>query len=205
MAPSTPNPVPDFPEAGHPLVRSLEHLSDSELLALMQHHPDQGRYFTAIFCRYGGTLYHLVANLVAPSQIDGLFLWLWESIFAELPQLTLQPATESPLSSLQNWLIYTTALTASQKEITDSLLPANLAIASPPLRCYLQRGLNQLSPLLRLTVVMGDYFNWSDKRICAYLQSEGEVVTEAEIALYRHQGYEQLEATLPPDIQDIYW
>jgi hypothetical protein len=54
--------TPNFSEFNHPVVKSLFHHSDQELLTLFQNHPDQGRFFTAIFCRYAQIVHSLIRH-----------------------------------------------------------------------------------------------------------------------------------------------
>jgi hypothetical protein len=66
--------IPTFPECSHPIVRSLAHYSDQELLTLFQRHPDEGQYFATIFCRYSPMLYTLIRHSArSPVQADYLF------------------------------------------------------------------------------------------------------------------------------------
>lgn len=53
-------------------------------------------------------------------------------------------------------------------------------------------------------VLMAQSFHWSETRIAAYLQAEGEVFSPAEIRVQLLKGYQLLEATLPEDIRAIY-
>jgi hypothetical protein len=53
-------------------------------------------------------------------------------------------------------------------------------------------------------VVMAQTFNWSETRIAAYLQAEGEVISPAQVKVQLQQGYHLLESGLPEDIRVIY-
>jgi len=80
----------------------------------------------------------------------------------------------------------------------------DLQTAPPPLWCYLEQALEQLQPGIRLMVVMAQTFQWSETRIAAYLQAEGEVISPAQVRIQLQQGYQLLEAALPEDIREIY-
>ena len=80
----------------------------------------------------------------------------------------------------------------------------SLAEASPPLWCYVERALDRLEPTQRLIVVMAKTFHWSETRIAAYLQAEGDRVSPAEVKSRLRAAYQQLEAALPDDIRAIY-
>ena len=99
--------IPHFPEANHPLVKSLFHHSDPELLNLFQRNPDHGKYFTGIFCRYSPIVYTLIRHSArSPVQADYLFALIWRNIYYELGGLDLNQATPGSDSfTLQNWLI----------------------------------------------------------------------------------------------------
>jgi hypothetical protein len=53
-------------------------------------------------------------------------------------------------------------------------------------------------------VVMAQTFHWSETRIAAYLQAEGEVLSPAQAKTMLHQGYQLLEEGLPEDIREVY-
>jgi hypothetical protein len=203
--------VPNFPECSHPLVKSLFHYSDQELLTLFQRHPDAGQYFAAIFCRYSPIVYTLIRHSArSPVQADYLFAITWKHIYHELGGLDLHAATSPGAASrsglsLQSWLINVTAVC-----INGADLPAvesihySLKDASPPLWCYVEQALDQLPPVQRLMIVMAQTFHWSETRIAAYLQAEGESISAGEVKTQLQDGYQKLEAALPADIRAIY-
>jgi len=203
--------IPTFPEASHPIVKSLFHHSDRELLTLYQRHPDEGKYFTAIFCRYSAIVYTLVRHSAkSPVRADYLFALIWQRIFHEMRTLDFNPSIEANNDetgelTLQNWLIELTAMSIDRAQLPPvESIQYSLEAAPPPLWCYLQQALDTLPPLLRLMVVMSQTFKWSETRIAAYLQAEGENVTPAEVARQLPTGYRQLEEALPEDIRTIY-
>lgn len=53
-------------------------------------------------------------------------------------------------------------------------------------------------------VTLAQTFHWSDTRISAYLQAEGEQIPPAEVKVRLREGYQLLEANLPEDIRAIY-
>jgi hypothetical protein len=53
-------------------------------------------------------------------------------------------------------------------------------------------------------VLMAQTFHWSETRIAAYLQAEGEKITPPDVANFLQEGYRMLEDKLPADIRDIY-
>lgn len=206
--------IPNFPECSHPIVKSLFHYSDQELLTLFQRHPDTGQYFTAIFCRYSPIVYTLISHSArSPVQADYLFAITWRHIYHELGGLDLYEAalpgpdgtrTESSLT-LQSWLINITAICINQASLpVVESINYSLPGAPPPLWCYLEQALDRLPPIQRLMIVMAQTFHWSETRIAAYLQAEGEVISPAEVKVKLQEGYQLLEAALPEDIRAIY-
>ncbi len=196
--------IPTFPESRHEIVQSLADYSDRELVRLHQLHPEQGKFFTALFYRYSQIVHSIVQQAVEfQEQADYLFAMSWRQIFTELQQVQLSPDPDA--TNWQNWLI---DITGSNINRVDVPPPAQiryvLQTAPPPLWCYLDRGLDRLSPRARLIVIMTQNFKWDQQRISAYLQGEGERVPVAEISTYLTEGYQQLEADLPQDIRDIY-
>jgi hypothetical protein len=139
-------------------------------------------------------------------QANYLFALIWRNIYYELGGLNLnQAATETESLTLQNWLINITAF-----HINEIKLPPTEAIhyslkdTSPPLWCYVEQALDQLPPISRLIVLMAQTFHWSETRIAAYLQAEGEQISPAEVANSLQEGYLMLEDKLPADIRAIY-
>ncbi|MDZ7962426.1 MAG: sigma-70 family RNA polymerase sigma factor [Aulosira sp. DedQUE10] len=199
--------IPHFPEANHPLVKSLFHQSDQELVNLFQRSPDTGKYFTAIFCRYSPIVYTLIRHSArSPVQADYLFALTWRHIYYELGGLDLnspQPNQES--LTLQNWLINITAYCINEIELPPTeAIHYSLKATSPAFWCYVEQALEQLPPVLRFVVLMAQTFRWSETRIAAYLQAEGENFTPLEVANFLQEGYRMLEDKLPGDVRAIY-
>lgn len=198
--------IPTFPECNHALVKSLAHYSDQELLTLFQRHPDAGQYFAAIFCRYSPMVYTLIQHSArSPVQADYLFAQTWRHIFYELGGLDLRSPTGEASFTLQSWLLNVTAICINQAELPPvEAIHYNLQAAPPPLWCYMERALDQLPPVLRLIVLMAQTFGWSETRIAAYLQAEGDSMTPAEVKVRLQEGYQLLEENLPEDVRTIY-
>ncbi|MEW6495179.1 MAG: sigma-70 family RNA polymerase sigma factor [Cyanobacteriota bacterium] len=198
--------IPHFPESNHPIVKSLFHHSDQELLTLFQRHPEQGKYFTAIFCRYSPIVYTLIRHSArSPVQAEYLFTLTWRHIFYELSGLDLRQDTELGSNSFQNWLINQTAFCINQADLPPvEEIHYDLKAAPPPFWCYLEQALEKLQPVMRLMVIMSQTFHWSETRIAAYLQAEGEVMSPAQVKVQLQKGYQFLEDALPEDIRQIY-
>ena len=199
-------PIPYFRESKHPLIQSLSHHSDRQLLTLWQRYPERGRYFVAIFCRYGELIYATIAHQAAlPTQLDYLFALTWREIFAKIDELKLDTEIQAKPELLKTWLLDLTNKCLQQEDFSSSQSnDYDLSMVSPPLWCYLQQALGQLPPLVRFILIMAEKFQWSPTRIVAYLQSEGDLVSLMEVENYLNQGYQILQQSLPEDIREIY-
>jgi hypothetical protein len=205
--------IPNFPECDHEIVQSLFHLSDQELVSLFKQHPSSGRYFTAIFCRYSPIVYSLIRHSArSPVQADYLFALTWRHILHELSGLEWPEAiadesgsSEKRPLSLQSWIINVTALCINQAVVPDvESIHYSLDAASPPFWCYVEQALDNLAPVERLMILMSRTFRWSETRIAAYLQAEGERISPAEVKERLQVAYRNLELALPQDIRAIY-
>ncbi|WP_088890575.1 RNA polymerase sigma factor [Leptolyngbya ohadii] len=200
--------IPKFPECNHAIVSSLEHYSDPELLLLFQRHPDAGKYFLAIFCRYSPIVYSLIHHSIkSPAQADYLFAVTWRHIYYELGGLDLrgQNPSEGENPTLQSWLIQVTALCINRVELPPvESIQYSLREASPPLWCFVEQALEQLHPAQRLIVLLSQTFHWSETRIAAYLQAEGQIVTPAEVRRQIEESQKLLESALPADVAAVY-
>ena len=196
--------TPTLPEAKHEIVESLARYSDRELISLHQRHPQEGKFFTALFCRYAPIVYSLVQQAAeSPIQADYLLALVWKQIFQELQRVQINPEAASTI--WQNWFVDLTGKALAQIDIpAPAQIRYSITDAPPPLWCYLQQGLDRLPPLLRSIVVMSHSLKLSEQRISAYLKGEGQDVSATDIPAYLAEGEGQLEAALPQDIRDIY-
>jgi len=199
--------LPTFPECNHPAVRLLAHRSDRDLLHLFQNCREKGQYFIAIFCRYHHLVYALLRHVTrSPVQVDYLFAKTWQRIYQELTDLKREETTASAKERcLQRWILNKTAMSINQAELPPiETINYTLSAAPPPLWCYLEQALEQLPATSRLLITLAQTFYWNETRIAAYLESEGESLSPAEVQLQLQEGYQLLETSLPEDIQEIY-
>ncbi len=213
--------IPTFPECDHELVKPLIHQSDYTLVDSLQRSPTEGKYFTALFCRYSPVVYSLIRHSAkSPVQADYLFALTWRHILNELGGIDLSSFQANPSASvasaedegqsaaefsLQGWLINLTAAHINQVKMPDvEAIHYVLQDAPPPLWCYTERALEGLSPIHRLMVLMAQTFEWSDTRISAYLQAEGERLSPQDVQAELQTAYRALERAIPEDIRTIY-
>jgi hypothetical protein len=200
--------TPTFPENNHPLITELSHYSDRDLLTLYQRQPDAGKYFVALFCRYSQLVFTLIRHSVrSPVQADFLFATTWKRIFHELRAIDIHidPFDPTKPFDLQGWLIKITAASINQSKLPPvETIHYSLSIASPPLWCFVEQALNCLEPIQRLIVLMAQTFHWSEPRIAAYLQAEGDRIAPVEIKRLLETSYQELCDALPLDIREIY-
>lgn len=197
------------------MIKALSQASDYELVSRLQRSPADGKYFTALFCRYSPVVYSLIRHSArSPVQADYLFALTWRHILHELGGLDLAPRQSAEASesrnlakefSLQGWLINLTAAHINQAVMPEiESIHYALQAAPPPLWCYTERALESLSPEHRLMVLMAQTFEWSDTRIAAYLQAEGTQISPPEVRLELKAAYAALERAIPADISEIY-
>lgn len=218
--------IPSFPECKHAVVENLAHHTDQALLTLFQRQPEAGQYFLAIFCRYSPIVYTLIQHSArSPVQANYLFALTWRHIYHELRGLDLhkmestdeatshqaldwsdtdESSTAKP-ATLQNWLINITAVCINSAQLppTESI-HYSLDKVSPPLWCYLEQSLSQLTPIQRIVILLSQTFHWSKVRISAYLQAEGEAVSMEELETILQSSYRLVKERLPEDIQSVY-
>ncbi|MEO0736056.1 MAG: RNA polymerase sigma factor [Leptolyngbyaceae cyanobacterium] len=198
--------IPNFPECDHAIVKSLFEYSDYDLVQRLKQHPDEGKYFTALFCRYSPVVYTLIRHSARSTvQSEYLFALTWRHILYELSGLDL-PSEPPEDFSLQAWLVNLTAACINQAALPDvEEIHYNLQEASPPLWCYVTQALERLQPLHRLVIVMAQTFRWSNTRIAAYLQAEGQRISPKSVTVLLTDAQKSLNAALPSDIQAIYF
>ncbi|MEO0866973.1 MAG: sigma-70 family RNA polymerase sigma factor [Cyanobacteria bacterium J06642_11] len=198
--------IPNFPECDHAIVKSLFEYSDYDLVQQLKQHPEEGKYFTAVFCRYSPVVYTLIRHSARSTvQSEYLFALTWRHILYELSGLELPPEPPKDFS-LQAWLVNLTAICINQAALPDvEEIHYSLQDASPPLWCYVTQALEQLQPLHRLVLVMAQTFRWSKTRIAAYLQAEGQRISPKAVATLLTDAQQSLSSALPHDIQSIYF
>ncbi len=159
-----------------------------------------------LFCRYSGLVYRVVQHAAkSPVQTDYLFALVWRHVFNELSGLEVEKLKTEQSAGFQGWLLSTIADCINTVKLPSvEEVHYDIRSASPPFWCYLDRALDEMPPTLRLIIVMAQTFNWSETRISAYLQAEGDVMPPTEVRRQLEVGYRVLETRLPEDIRSIY-
>lgn len=196
--------LPDFPACSHDSIKSLASVSDYDLIESLQQSPTEGKYFTALFCRYRSVVYSLIRHSArSPVQADYIFALTWRHILHELGGVDLSKL--NPDISLQAWMVSLTASHINQTKVPDvESIHYTLQDAPPPLWCYTERALEALTPKHRLIILMAKTFAWSNTRIAAYLQAEGDRTTPADVQHELGLAYQALARAIPADIRRIY-
>jgi hypothetical protein len=201
--------IPEFLEAQHPLIQVLSEDSDRHLVRQFQQNPEDGKYFTAIFCRYSELTYVLIRNMArAALQTDYLFARVWRNIFFELTYLDVGDSDGAIADefSLQTWIFNKAALCVNQEEAPSiESVQYALSVAPPPLWCYLQTALDRLPALHRLVLVLSRTFHWSESRILGFLEAEGQTMGQAMLVQTLSEAYQRFMESIPEDIQVIYF
>ncbi|MGF1512824.1 MAG: sigma-70 family RNA polymerase sigma factor [Elainellaceae cyanobacterium] len=219
--------IPRFPECYHALVEASLDDTDQSLLQQLQQQPESGRPFVALFCRYSPLVYSLIHHATPSSvQVDYLFAQVWQRIYQDLRHIDLEhfdqseqaqalqasqgegntaPRDVSSPLTLQNWIINAAAGCIRDQQIPEpDQIRYSLTYAPPPLWCYLERSLDQLSPLHRLTMLLHKRFGWSIEEVAAHLRSEGTAADASAVITLLEESYGQIDESLPQDIRDIY-
>jgi hypothetical protein len=195
--------IPSFAEAHHELVQSVQHYSDAELVRSHRQAAPQAKFFVALFCRYSSITYSIIQHVAGEKiQVDYLFALAWQRIFDRLDQLEDK---EIDKIQWQNWIVSTAGeLVSTEKLPASDRITYRLQEVSPPLRCFVERSLRLMQPLLRLVLMMSERWHWSTAKIYSQLNAEGEDISEMDVPLYISESQKAFTKTLPIDLLDIY-
>ena len=194
-----------FPELNHELMIPLQSLDDFQICQKWQKEPNKYRYLLAIYYRYYQLNNLFDIDLNVQYLIDKYYVQLWYFIFdglfsnisVQAPNIlkdTIQLLTES---------FFLKDEIANEKLKADhQIYPDNIRYL--PLQYFLEKGLNQLSPLARIILIAKDKFGWEEEKIGQYLQQNQQSLTLSELKAYYTQAHSQLLNCLPTDIITIY-
>jgi hypothetical protein len=194
--------IPTFAESQHKSILALGQYTDAELIQNHIQEPEKAQYFVAFFCRYSSIVYSIIQHVAGDQiQIDYVFALAWQRVFDRLQELD-----DRQISKIvwQQWVVNVAGeMVGMQKLPASNEISYRLAEVSPALRCYTNRSLELIQPLLRLVFIMGNQ-QWSVKQISAALQAEGEDLAEMDVPLYLAEAQKSFEKTLPLDLAEIY-
>jgi hypothetical protein len=178
------------------------------LVTHLQNHPDQGRYFIALFCRFERQV-EAQLQILVPQRTESQRRWIWQQLFLGLSQL--RPSDSDSLS-LSSWLTQqlenlTNAGEAFSHEPSHpgaSEREGAQADISPVLLCYVQQALAKLPPDKRFVLVLHDTFRWSEHQILTQLRQEGISLTAEAMLELIQEARQRLFRELPGDIRALY-
>ncbi|NJK64891.1 MAG: hypothetical protein HC921_21285 [Synechococcaceae cyanobacterium SM2_3_1] len=198
-----------WPECRSSLVRGLSIYSDHELVTHLQNHPEQGRYFIALFCRFERQLDAQLRTY--PLQLtESQRHWIWQQLFLELSQLRL---SHPEGLTLPTWfaqqvdrLMSVVEVAPKEQSDQESFSEREQALAeiSPVLGCYIQQALAKLPPDQRFVLVLHDTFRWSEHQILTQLRQEGFPLSSAATLNLIQEARQTLFRELPGDIRALY-
>lgn len=191
-----------FPELNHELIKPLQNFDDLKLWTLWQKYPQQSRYLIMLFCRYANFPEKVAKNFhnikISLSYFESLWFFMFDRLLNyEIEQDAI--LSEIIIQLINEFFTGEKIIVTSTNKIDD-----HLEIRFLPLKYYLQKNLDKLSPLERIILLTKDKFNWEDEKILDYLQQQKQVITLAEIKAYYTQAHSRLLNFLPIDIVSIY-
>ncbi len=193
------------------MVRSLDSLSDRELVQMLQLHPESGRYSVALYCRYRALLKELVRRFCPqPAERAHYLNRLWQQFY----QTWLDADDTAPQwERLDVWI--TTQLPQVFPQLPAPKLPGSIepdsrlargsAAVSPPLWCYLQQAIASLPGDLRFILVFAEVFQWQPEQISAQLAAEGYALSLEQVQQAISRSRERLLQLLPSDILSLFF
>jgi hypothetical protein len=191
-----------FPELNHELIKPLQAIDDIQLWKLWQKNPSHARYLIILFYRYLNLTKSIGDGLNKIEIKKDYFERLWFFMIDELLRYKISEQTNFP----------DTILELSQQFFNDEKVIISQVYSSDydfqlryfPLKYYLQKSLEKLSPMERIILVTKDKFGWEDNKILQYLRQQKDNITLAEIKAYYIQAHSRLLNYLPTDIISIY-
>ncbi len=198
-----------WPECRSSLVRGLGIYSDQELVTHLQNHPEQGRYFIALFCRFERQVDAQMRTRLPPLS-ESQRHWIWEQLFLGLSQLQV---TDPGTFSLSTWMEQQVNMRMTEVEVSSqdqserelvSEREQSLAAISPVLHCYVQQALAKLPPDKRFVLVLHDTFRWTEHQILTQLRQEGISLSPQATLEFIQSARQTLFQELPGDIRALY-
>lgn len=194
-----------FPELNHELMRPLQSLNDVQICQQWQQQPSKYRYLLAIFYRYHQLKDVFNIDLNVQFLIDKYYVQLWYFIFDELffnVDVEITSTLKDTLQLLTESFFLKEEIAQERLKSEPQLHPDKIRYL--PLQYFLEKALNQLSPLERIIILLKDKFAWEEERIIHYLQQQRQPMVLSELNSYYTQAHSRLFNSLPTDIITIY-
>jgi hypothetical protein len=179
-------------------VCALSGKDDTELVALANARPQEGRYFLALYCRHRGLVESLLKPDKKSSKTISLEATVWSRVYDDLPQFDLRQ------DRFVSWLVTHVAetLTKIPDELPLSLRSARVPVSLVP---FLRHALDELPQPQRLFLILHEIMNLSISRMLEMLDEEGYTLTEEELIAQLQRANCQVLGALPQDIYSIYF
>ncbi|WP_330203315.1 hypothetical protein [Cyanobacterium sp. Dongsha4] len=193
-----------FSDLNHELLIPLHKESDIFLWEKWQSNPSKARYLVEIFIRYHKLINDCQENYIDKVSLDKYYKQIWFYIIDNL--------LEYPIS--EETILRDVIFTLSKNFFQEHNVIYNSFYINPidydllkkyiPLIYFLNKSLNKLNSLERLTIVAIDKFGWQEEKLIEYLRQHQQNLTIAELKSYYTKGYSNLINNLPTDIIAIY-
>lgn len=180
---------PTDQDQGQHAVTDLEGCTDEQLVRLGCTDP---RCLIALHCRYDGLVKALVLGTDSPSW-RAVKQQVWMAAFDELC------AARTDLLPVDAWLGRVAAQTLT------AVVPTGDTFLPDPLAWYLSVALRELSPSLRLILVLVEVANWPEDRIARYFSERQMTLGPAWVPELYQEAQRSLLARLPPQVHKLYF
>lgn len=189
-----------FPELNHELIKPLQGIDDIDLWKLWQKNKYQGRYLIVLFSRYFNVTQSIDNGLNKAQIKTDYFQRLW---FFIIDRLLIYKISDD--INLSDFIVQLTEEFFNEEKLIINELYDNYdnQLRYFPLKYYLLKSLDKLSPIERIILLMKDKFVWSEEKILEYLQQK-ENITLPEVKAHYIQAHSRLLNYLPTDIISIY-
>ncbi|PHV61887.1 hypothetical protein [Cyanobacterium aponinum] len=193
-----------FSDLNHELLIPLHKELDIFLWEKWQSNPSQARYLVEIFIRYHKLINDSQENDVDKVTLDKYYKQIWFYIIDNLLEYAISEDT------ILRDVIFTLSKNFFQehnviyKSFYLSPIDYDLLKKYIPLIYFLNKSLNKLNSLERLTIVAIDKFGWQEEKLIEYLRQHQQNLTIPELKSYYTKGYSNLINNLPTDIIAIY-
>ncbi len=191
-----------FPELNHEIIKPLLETEDILLWKSWQKYPIQARYLILLFYRY---LYLTQTSSYYSNRIENQEFYLEKLWFFIFDNLLIYDIEEEEILSQVIINLIQEFFTEENIIFPDTNnCHFDFQLRYLPLKYYLEKSLEKLTPIERIILVTKDKFVWEDDKILQYLQQQKKKITLPEIKAFYTKAHSQLLNNLPTDIVSIY-